>query len=80
MQGSAFWEMAEESPAAPVIDSGSQAFAIAPPSLFLSSTLQPATKPLALTSVGGNAVARGAMGALLDLTVSMWDRHGVRGF
>ena len=80
MQGSARWRTGEESPAPTLVDSGSQAFAIAPPSFFPSGTLQPARKILAITSVGGDAVAGGTMGALLDLTVPVRDRHGVEGF
>ena len=79
MQGSARWRTGEGSPAPTLIDSGSQAFVIAPPSLF-PSTLQPARKDLAITSVGEDAVAGGTMGALLDMTVPVRDRHGVEGF
>ena len=77
VQGSASLGTGEESPAPTLVDSGSQAFAIAPPSFFPSGTLPPARKPLAITSVGGDAVAGGTMGALLDLTVPVQDRHGV---
>ena len=80
MQGSARWRTGEESPAPTLMDSGSQAFAIAAPSLFLSGTLQPAQKPLAITSVEGDAVAGWTMGALLDPTVPVRGRHGVEGF
>ena len=80
VQGSACWRTGEESPGPTLIDSGSQAFTIAPLSFFLSGTLQPALKPLAITSVGGDAVAEETMGALLDLAVPVSDRHGVKGF
>ena len=36
-----------------------------------------ARKPLVITSVGGDEVAGGAMGPLLDLTLLVRDRHGV---
>ena len=77
MKGSARWRTGEESTAPTLIDSGSQAFAVAPPSFIPSGTLQPARKPLAITSVGENAVAGGTIGALLDLSVHVRDRHGV---
>ena len=80
VQGSARWRTGEESPAPTLGESGSRAFAIAPPSFFLSGTLQPARKPLAITSVGRDAVAGGTMGALLDLTGPVRDRHGVERF
>ena len=80
VQGSARWRTGEQSPAPTLIDSGSQAFAIAPPSFFPNGTLQPARKPLVITSVGGDAVAGGTMGALLDPTVPVRDQHGVEVF